>query len=578
MNFKSFYAMRTMTFKNWLFIAAASILLFHSGCRKDEDSGPVGAIPNITGVSPGEGTVGTELTITGINFEANAIVIIGNKTSTEVEVSSPTIIYAKVPSGIPGNVLLDVKVNNPNGGEAVKSNAFMAIDPVLSFVNSATKPSGNAGSTAIIEGRAFGDTQGAGEVLFSDGNGGTIAATVNSDEDWTDEFIVTTVPNGAKDGPVVVKTEIGTSNELPFMVTDAATFSPSTINWTVTSPLPEAVSGHKALFIPVDDAAGTTNQYVFVFGGRNGEGDASDQAVAGQINMDGTISSWESTASLPGPLSFHTAVAATPFNSKVDGSGYVFVLGGINNNGEAVSTVSVATLNNDGTIQGWSSGRALPQAVHSPGAVIFRSTIYVAGGAGNDNTPVAAVYKAEINEDGELGQWESMPELPDAVAYHGLVSFGGYLYSVGGETGVADPDAGSQVAATQKLFYSRINLRTGEINDWTENPNTIGKERSKHTALVLGGSLFISSGFYSGLTPNVPGSSENYYANINSDGTVGSFNGATGSNTLFSAGGSNLFNQSGISYVDADGVAHVMILGGAKVGSPGTKLDNVLFY
>jgi hypothetical protein len=149
---------------------------------------------------------------------------------------------------------------------------------------------------------------------------------------------------------------------------------------------------------------------------------------------------------------------------------------------------------------------------------------------------------------------------------------------VGGETGVADPDAGSQVAATQKLFYSRINLRTGEINDWTENPNSIGKERSKHTALVLGGSHVYFFRIILRVNPNVPGSSENSYANINSDGTVGSFNGATGSNTLFSATGSNLFNQSGISYVDADGVAHVMILGGAKVGSPGTRLTNVLYY
>jgi hypothetical protein len=83
---------------------------------------------------------------------------------------------------------------------------------------------------------------------------------------------------------------------------------------------------------------------------------------------------------------------------------------------------------------------------------------------------------------------------------------------------------------------------------------------------------------YSGLSGSVNGSSENIYANIHSDGSIGSFNGATGSNTLFSAGGSNLFNQSGISYIDADGVAHVMILGGAKVGSPAIKLDKVLYY
>lgn len=110
------------------------------------------------------------------------------------------------------------------------------------------------------------------------------------------------------------------------------------------------------------------------------------------------------------------------------------------------------------------------------------------------------------------------------------------------------------------------------------NSSALGKARSKHTALVLGGSLFVSSGLYSGLSADVPGSSENIYATINADGTVGTFNGASGSNTLFKAGGSNLFNQAGISYVDASGVAHVMIIGGAKVGAPETKLDNVLYY
>jgi hypothetical protein len=56
------------------------------------------------------------------------------------------------------------------------------------------------------------------------------------------------------------------------------------------------------------------------------------------------------------------------------------------------------------------------------------------------------------------------------------------------------------------------------------------------------------------------------------------FGGATGSNTLFSKTGCNLFNQSGISYIDSQGVPHVMIIGGAKVGSPATKQDKVLFY
>lgn len=561
-----------------LSLALIGIMLSYTGCKKDDDSIPLSEIPTLAGVSPGEGTVSTELTITGTNFLTDAAVYIGDKASTEVEVSSPTAIYAKVPSGIPANTSLSVKVKNPGGGEVVLSNVFKAIDPVLSFVNSATKPSGNAGSTVILEGRAFGDDQGEGEILFSDGADGTIAATIADIEDWTDEFIVTTVPNDAKDGPVVVKTEIGISNEIDFKVTDAATFSPSTIYWTETTPLPVAVSGHKALSIAIEDINETTKQFVFVSGGRNGNGEASDQVIAGLIDAVGTISSWSNTTSLPEPRSFHASVAATPFNSKVDGSGYVFVLGGTNADGDVISDVSVAALNNDGTLQSWDNSRALPEALHSSGAVIFRSTIYVAGGADSDNSSVSKVYKASINEDGQLGEWETLPELPSGVAYHGFVSFGGYLYSVGGETGIALPDEDSQDTGTKQIFYSRINLRTGEINDWAENPTEIGKERSKHSTLILGGSLFISSGLYSGLGGNVGGSSENAYANINSDGTIGNFNGATGSNTLFSAGGSNLFNQSGISYIDSDGVAHVLILGGAKVGSPDTKLNKVLYY
>jgi len=279
------------------FLTLIGIMLTYTGCKKDDDI-PLSEIPVITGVTPNEGTVGTELTITGSNFMANAEVIIGDIASIQGDVSSSTVIYAKVPSGIPANTLLPVTVKNTSGGEATLNNAFMAIGPLLSFVNSATKPSGDVGGTVILEGKAFGDIQGQGEVLFSDGAGGTITAAIMSDEDWTDAFIVTTVPNGVNDGPVVVKTETETSNEIIFKVTEAATFSPSTINWTLTSSLPVAVSGHKPLSLTIDDALNTTKQYVLVSGGRDGDGKALNQVIVGLINADGTISSWTSTNSI----------------------------------------------------------------------------------------------------------------------------------------------------------------------------------------------------------------------------------------------------------------------------------------
>jgi hypothetical protein len=569
-----------MKFKTTLFIIIPLLaIIFISGCKKDEETIASSEIPVIAAVTPDQGTIGTELTITGANFHSGALVYVGDKACTFIEVSSASVIYARVPSGIPApDILLPVKVKNPGGGEVTLNNAFKAVEPVLSFVNSATRPSGNTGSTVILEGKAFGDIQGEGEVLFSDGAGGTISAVVASADDWTDEFIVTTVPNGAADGPVVVKTGTGTSNEMPFTVTTAATFSPSTINWTLTTPLPLAVSGHKALSVSIEDTEGMTKRYVYVTGGRNANGAASDQAILGMINTNGTIDAWNSTSGLPGARSFHAMVAATPFNSKVDGAGYLFVLGGTKADGETISEVSAAALNVDGTLQGWVSATPLPEPLHAAGAVIFRSTIYVAGGAGPDNTPSSKVYKSRINQDGTLEGWETLPALPQGVAYHGFVSFGGYLYSVGGDTGTTTPDAGTQVNGIKEIFYSRINLRTGEIGNWLQNPNSIGKERSKHSSLVLGGNLFVTSGLYSGLGTNTGGSSENTYANINSDGSIGTFAGATGSNTIYSTGQSNLFNLSGISYVDSQGVAHVMIIGGAKVGDPATKLDKVLYY
>jgi hypothetical protein len=562
--------------RNSLFLLVA-MAISYLGCKNDDDPSPVAPV-SVTTVAPAEGTVGTEIAITGTNFASNASVTVGDVKATMVEIASETLIYAAVPSGIAANTPLIVTVQNPDGGKASLSNAFKAIAPVLSFVNSATKPSGNAGSTVILEGNAFGDVQGAGQVLFSNGSGGTIAATIASAEDWTDTFIVTTVPSGADDGPVVIATETGTSEALHFDLTDAATFSPSAIKWTLTTALPLAVSGHHSVSVPVDDANLVTNQYVHVSGGRTADGAASDQYLVGKINDNGTISSWTATTPMPANLAFHASVTATPFNSKADGSGYVYILGGINGGGEVVSTVSAAALNNDGSIKTWSGTLALPQPLYAAGAVIFRGAIYVAGGSTTGGVPVKTVYRAAITETGTLEAWESLPELPSARMHHGFVSFGGYLYTVAGETAVADADAGTQVSGTDEVLYAKINLRTGAIDGWTVNPTALGKARSKHTALVLGGSLFVSSGLYSGLSVSVQGSSENVYATINADGTIANFNGATGSNTLYDAGGSNLFNQSGISYIDANGVAHVMIIGGAKVGEPATKMANVLFY
>ncbi len=107
--------------------------------------------------------------------------------------------------------------------------------PIVTAVNGATLPTGTVGSTVIIEGSNFGSTQGSSLVLFSNGSGGTVPATVQSAINWADGFIVASVPAGAATGNLVVQTSLGTSTAVVFTIAQNAPFSPSTVAWTATS-------------------------------------------------------------------------------------------------------------------------------------------------------------------------------------------------------------------------------------------------------------------------------------------------------------------------------------------------------
>lgn len=563
-----------------LALAAIILTLPLVACGDDPTALADGPPPSILSVEPATGTVGTDLRVRGANFRSGASARIGGLRASQVDVASSSEVFARVPTGVVEGTTYDVTVTNSDGTEVTFPAAFTAVLPTLSFVNGATKPSGNSGSTVILEGAAFGDAQGPGRVLFSDGVGGTVAATIAGAEDWTDGFILTTVPAGAASGPVMVETGTGQSGSLSFTVTQNAAFSPSTISWTETQALPVAMSGHSGTYVRIDDAGGATVERIYVVGGSGNDAIPMAGVHYGTIETGGSIAGWAAGSPLTMGVAHHSTLAATPFNSKVQGSGFLYVMGGIEvENGQPVGAIRRIPLSEDGTTGEAETVGALPAPLHSFGAVLFRSTIYIAGGATTDDEPVAAAYRAAIDTLGNIGAWEALPDLPEARSYHDFVGFGGFLYAVGGETAAMPVDDANFTQNQTKLSsvaHARINLRTGLLSDgWVVSGSSMQKSRSKHVALAAGGSLFVSSGLYAAAGT---GSSENAYATINSDGTVGSFGGATGSNTLQAVGGMNLYGASGVAYVDSDGVAHVMILAGDDVNSPGTKSAKVIFY
>ena len=560
----------------------AVILALAAACGDSGTSPPDVPTPVIQGVTPETGTVGTEVRIDGSGFTATqSQVFFGNLEAIGVELEGDAL-FALAPEGLVQGQSYDVRVVNGGTQSATRSDAFEAVEPRALRVNGVTRPTGLKGMTIILEGNAFSDVADYGSIYFSAEDGSPVEGQIAAPEDdWSNTFIVTTVPQAVGDtSHIWVETPTGTSDSIQFVLIQTAGFSPSTINWTRTTDLPQGLQGLDAAFVPIE-SGGTTENWVYVVGGADGEMVPVTSAIRAPIEEGGSIGAWdESLVDLPEARSFHTLAAATAYTAALDTlttAAHLYALGGIDADGEVVSTVYRGQVGLDGEIQGWTTERSLPEPLHSAGAVIFRGYLYLAGGADAGHGATDAVYRARVSADGGLGEWEALDALPQPRAYFSLVSFGPYLYAVGGETETASPTEGRTTDETASVQMVRINLRTGGIRDTWASAGDGGqtpKARSKHSTIFAGGFLFTTSGLYSGLA----GSSENEYAGIGDGGMLSSWAGATGVNTILNRLGYSIYNQAAISFVDADGSGHVLILGGGQVENPGEVSEAVVYF
>lgn len=453
--------------------------------------------------------------------------------------------------------------------------------PVIDDINGGVAGSGTMGSLFVIDGTGFGTATSAGSgysVAFRDEASNTVVANATVDfagGGWSSLFIRATVPNGLTVGTtykVTVTNPGGTSNAANFLVTASVSFSPSTILWSATASLPEARQGFAAVAGAVD-----VTTFIYAIGGNTATSGTAGGLTANVATVfvnevsdaDGTLvnADWTATAPLPGPRGFAAAVFAHKFNSLLNGSA-VYVLGGLDETGSATSTVYFAKPAGDGTIPAsgagsWTSTTALPQALSAASAVIFNGRIYIAGGNGAAGEPVAAVYAAKINSDGTVGNWSTLTDMPVPLAFHQLDAIAGTLYVLGGDNAAADPLSNVLSAAAQDaVYFNPIDLATGSLAaSWTTNPSTLVKAREKFSAVAAGSYILVSGGLYTGS----PGSSEESFAAVNPDGTLGSFNGATGTHTIENSSGYSFYNHAHAFVVDSAGNPHVIILSGADV-------------
>ena len=161
--------------------------------------------PSITSLSAASGTVGSTVTITGVNFGSTqgTSTITFNGTAGTPTNWSATSITVPVPTGATsGNVTVTV------GGVASNALPFSVLQ--MPSITSLSTSSATIGALVTITGTNFGATQGASTVTFN-GTGGTPTS-------WSNTSIVVPVPLGATTGNVVVTVSGVSSNPVALTI------------------------------------------------------------------------------------------------------------------------------------------------------------------------------------------------------------------------------------------------------------------------------------------------------------------------------------------------------------------------
>ena len=440
--------------------------------------------------------------------------------------------------------------------------------PSISNINNSTTPTSPVNLAIGINGSGFQATPG--QVIFTQGS---ISATVTpAAGGWSSTSIVAVVPSG--NGPtnftvpgtvtVTVKTSGGTSNGVPLNLVQTSAFSPNSLTWGVATPLPQALTGLRAVAVQ----SSNTSAFVVVAGGFNGTANVST-VYTNALAQDGTLGTTWTTSNnaLPATLAHFGMVEANAQNSLVPAnSHFIYVIGGQANSSDTpggTNTVYVASVDpTNGAVGSWKTlTSTLPDSLVGPAVTIYNGYIYVAGGLNPQQVPVTDVFSAPINSDATLGSWtKSTNALPLAISFATTFGFGGNLYVLNGDpNGSSDPNQSATVGLQDVRVASANN---GAVGTWALTNTTI-KKRKKHNTWVAFGQVIDAEGIYDGGT-----GLELEKSSINADGTLASWNGLTGSNVP----SANVFNAASLvsPLLSSAGNPRFLLLGGeATSTTPG---------
>lgn len=198
----------------------------------------------------------------------------------------------------------------------------------------------------------------------------------------------------------------------------------------------------------------TYSGYVYCIGGIH---DDDDDDVAASyfapLSSSGSIGQWSSTTAYPIPIDSHYCVASF---------GYVYCVGGVNEtdgtNADSTYSNSVwyAPLSSSG-IGSWSHSTPYPENVYLPSCFAASGFIYCLGGADNNGNALSTDYYAALSSAG-VGTWTGTTAYPLQASGQACAISSGYIYCVGGQEG--------QNSYTNAVYYAPVSSQG--IGTWKQ--------------------------------------------------------------------------------------------------------------
>jgi N-acetylneuraminic acid mutarotase len=179
--------------------------------------------------------------------------------------------------------------------------------------------------------------------------------------------------------------------------------------------------------------------------------------------------------------------------SSVVWDGYVYVIGGFDGNGP-VNTVYSAQIDNSGNVGEWNGqgNTPMPIPLFGTSAVVYNGYIFVIGGSDSSigfGHPVSTVFSAPLSS-GSVGEWTLLDKsLPIPLEFHSAVESNGYVYVTSEIT--SDPD-GNPVPSN--LVFSAPLNNDGTTGDWTTQTETMPVATYMNTSVAYNGYLYSFGG------------------------------------------------------------------------------------